>query len=44
MSDSILFIWGIIAFLFAVGPLSVAAYLDIKEKKDKSELREVING
>jgi hypothetical protein len=35
MSDNLLFIWGLIAFLFAVGPLSVAAYLDTKEKKDK---------
>lgn len=35
MSDSILFIWGIIAFLFAVGPLSVAAYLDMKEKNER---------
>jgi len=32
MSDSIIFIWGIIAFLFAVGPLGVAAYLDMRDK------------
>ena len=37
MSDTGLFIWGLVAFLFAVGPLSVAAFLDIKEKKDKSD-------
>jgi hypothetical protein len=36
MSDSIIFIWGIIAFLLAVGPLTVAAYLDTRDK-DKRE-------
>jgi hypothetical protein len=28
MNDTILFIWGVVATLFAVGPLVVAAYLD----------------
>jgi hypothetical protein len=32
MSDTILFIWGLIATLLAVGPLAVAAYLDWKDK------------
>lgn len=35
MSDGWIFIWGIIAFLFAVGPLTVAAYLDLRGKNDK---------
>lgn len=32
MADSFIFIFGLIAFLLAVGPLIIAAYLDIKEK------------
>jgi hypothetical protein len=35
MSDGLLFIWGFIAFLFAVGPLTVAVYYDRKEKKEQ---------
>jgi hypothetical protein len=35
MSDTGLFIWGMIAFLLAVGPLSVAAYLDLKEENKR---------
>jgi hypothetical protein len=34
MSDTILFIWGVSAFLLAVGPLSVAVYLDMKDDHD----------
>ena len=34
MSDGILFIWGFIATLLAVGPLAVAAYLDWKDKQN----------
>ena len=36
MSDNVLFIWGTIAFLFAVGPLTIAALLDLKDG-EKSE-------
>jgi hypothetical protein len=32
MNEVVLFILGLVAFLFAVGPLTVAAYLDWKEK------------
>jgi hypothetical protein len=34
MSDTLLFIFGFIAFSFAVGPLAFAAYLDYKEKDE----------
>ncbi len=30
MSDGIIFAWGVLAFLLAVGPLTVAAYYDYK--------------
>lgn len=30
MSDALIFIFGLVAFLFAVGPLIVAAYLDFR--------------
>ena len=33
MSDTLLFIFGLVAFLLAVGPLAVAAYLDSKDKR-----------
>lgn len=36
MNESWLFFWGLIAFLLAVGPLTFAAYLDLKEKNDDS--------
>jgi hypothetical protein len=32
MSDTLIFIWGLLAFLLAVGPLMVAAYLDYRDK------------
>ena len=32
MDEVLLFIFGLIAFIMAVGPLAVAAYLDSKEK------------
>ncbi len=32
MDNTYLFMWGVVAFLFAVGPLIYAAYLDFKEK------------
>lgn len=32
MSDLAIFIWGLFAFLLAVGPLVVAAYLDYRDK------------
>jgi hypothetical protein len=32
MSNGLLFTFGLVAFLLAVGPLAVAAYLDWKEK------------
>ena len=31
MSDLWIFIFGMIAFLFAVGPLMIAAYLDYRD-------------
>jgi len=31
MSDGLIFIFGVVAFLFAVGPLMVAAYLDYRD-------------
>jgi len=34
MSDTVLFIWGIVVFLFGVGPLIVAALLDMKDKNN----------
>jgi hypothetical protein len=33
MNETFLFIWGVIATLFAVGPLAVAAILDWRAKK-----------
>ncbi len=35
MNDTVLFILGLIAFSLAVGPLAVAAYLDVRESKGK---------
>jgi len=32
MSDFWIFVWGILAFLLAVGPLMVAAYLDYQDR------------
>ena len=33
MNETLLFVYGLVAFLLAVGPLAIAAYLDWKEKK-----------
>ena len=32
MSDTWIFLWGLLAFLLAVGPLMVAAYLDAQDR------------
>jgi hypothetical protein len=32
MDETIIFVWGLIAFLLAVGPLVVAAILDRRDK------------
>ncbi len=32
MDETVLFMLGAVAFLLAVGPLAIAAYLDAKEK------------
>ena len=37
MSETLLFVLGLIAFLFAVGPLIVAAVLDVTESRRKAE-------
>lgn len=36
MNDILLFVWGFIAFLLAVGPLAVAAILDRRDGREKS--------
>jgi len=36
MSDLFIFIWGLLATVLAVGPLTIAWYLDSKDK-DKQE-------
>ena len=33
MNDTWIFIWGLLAFLLAVGPLMVAAVLDYRDKQ-----------
>ena len=40
MSDIYLFIWGTIAFLFAVGPLSAAWYLDYLAQQHAREMED----
>jgi hypothetical protein len=35
MNETLLFIWGTIAFLMAVGPLAAAAFLDRRDKRKK---------
>jgi hypothetical protein len=35
MNETWIFIWGILAFLLAVGPLLVAAYLDNKDGRQE---------
>jgi hypothetical protein len=32
MNEILLFLFGLVAFLLAVGPLAIAAYLDFKDK------------
>jgi hypothetical protein len=32
MSDTLIFLWGLLAFLLAVGPLMVAVYLDSQDR------------
>jgi hypothetical protein len=38
MSEAWLFVWGVVAFSLAVGPLVVAALLDLRSRNDKKEL------
>lgn len=35
MSDTAIFLWGLLAFSCAVGPLMVAAFLDFRENRQK---------
>ena len=35
MNETLLFVFGLIAFLLAVGPLAVAAYLDFRESREE---------
>ncbi len=35
MNETFLFVFGLVAFLLAVGPLAVAAYLDYKESREE---------
>jgi hypothetical protein len=35
MNETLLFVFGLSAFLLAVGPLAVAAYLDFGESKGR---------
>lgn len=32
MNDAVLFVFGLVAFSLAVGPLAIAAFLDYREK------------
>ncbi len=36
MNETLLFTWGLVAFLLAVGPLAVAALLDNREKDEEN--------
>lgn len=36
MDENIIFVWGLIAFLLAVGPLAVAAILDRRDKGEET--------
>lgn len=38
MSDAWIFIWGFVVFALAVGPLTLAAALDLRERGHKREL------
>lgn len=33
MNETWIFVWGLVAFFLAVGPLLVAAYLDSKDER-----------
>jgi hypothetical protein len=35
MNNSLIFILGFVAFMFAVGPLTIAAYLDWKDTQER---------
>jgi hypothetical protein len=35
MNETWIFVWGLLAFFLAVGPLMVAAYLDNKDRGQK---------
>lgn len=35
MNEALLFAWGVLATMFAVGPLAVAALLDWRAKKSR---------
>ena len=35
MNEALLFVFGLVAFLLAVGPLAVAAYLDYRESREE---------
>jgi hypothetical protein len=35
MNETLLFVFGLIAFLLAVGPLAVAAYLDFTDSREE---------
>jgi hypothetical protein len=37
MNETLLFIWGLIAFALAIGPLMVAAALDRRDKSKETE-------
>ncbi len=40
MSDVTLFLFGLLATLFAVGPLSIALILELREKKSSRDAQE----
>ena len=35
MDETLLFVFGLIAFFLAVGPLAAAAYLDFRESREE---------
>lgn len=37
MDETLLFVWGLVAFLLAVGPLVAAAILDRRDKSGEAE-------
>ncbi len=38
MNETILFVWGVVATLVAIGPLTLAGFLDWRAKKSKSTI------